>query len=160
MHPNVHWSFPGGAMGKNLPAKHRRRNRSAFDPWVGKSPWSRKWQCTPIFLPGKSHSQSSLVGYSPWGHPVGTHTMFTAALFIIIAKTVSHSVISDSVTPWTLALQAPLSMEFSRQECWGGLPFPSSGDLPPTRGQTQVSTLQADSLPSEWCILGTLYYLI
>ena len=35
-----------------------------------------------------------------------------------------------SVTPWTVALQAPLSMGFSRQECWSGLPFPSPGDLP------------------------------
>ena len=37
---------------------------------------------------------------------------------------------SDSATPWTVAYQAPLSMEFSRQEYWSGLPFPSLGDLP------------------------------
>ena len=37
---------------------------------------------------------------------------------------------SDSATPWTVALQAPLSMGFSRQEYWSGLPFPSPGDLP------------------------------
>ena len=40
------------------------------------------------------------------------------------------SVVSDSVTPWTVALQAPLSMGFSRQEYWSGLPFPLPGDLP------------------------------
>ena len=40
------------------------------------------------------------------------------------------SVVSDSVTPWTVACQAPLSMGFSRQEYWSGLPFPSAGDLP------------------------------
>ena len=34
------------------------------DPWVGKTPWKRKWQPTPLFLPGKSHGQRSLVGYS------------------------------------------------------------------------------------------------
>ena len=34
----------------------------------GKIPWSRKWQPTPVFLPGKFHDQRSLVGYSPWGH--------------------------------------------------------------------------------------------
>ena len=39
-------------------------------------------------------------------------------------------VISDSATPWPVACQVPLSMEFSRQEYWSGLPFPSSGDLP------------------------------
>ena len=35
--------------------------------WVGKIPWRRKWQPTPVFLPGKPHGQRSLVGYSPWG---------------------------------------------------------------------------------------------
>ena len=35
--------------------------------WVGKIPWGRKWQPTPVFLPGESHGQRSLVGYSPWG---------------------------------------------------------------------------------------------
>ena len=42
-----------------------RRHR--FNPWVGKIPWRRKWQLIPVFLPGKSHGQRSLVGYSPWG---------------------------------------------------------------------------------------------
>ena len=39
-----------------------------FDPWVGKIPWRRAWQPTPVFLPGESHRQRSLAGYSPWGH--------------------------------------------------------------------------------------------
>ena len=43
-----------------------RRHR--FDPWVGKIPWRRKWQPTPVFLPAKSNGQRSPVGYSPWGH--------------------------------------------------------------------------------------------
>ena len=37
---------------------------------------------------------------------------------------------SDSVTPWTVACLAPLSLGFARKECWSGLPFPTSGDLP------------------------------
>ena len=37
------------------------------NPWVGKIIWRRKWQSTPIFLPGKSHGQRSLAGYNPWG---------------------------------------------------------------------------------------------
>ena len=49
---------------KRLPAMRR----PAFDPWVGKIPWRRKWQPTPVFLPGESHGQRSLVGYSPQGH--------------------------------------------------------------------------------------------
>ena len=39
-----------------------------FDPWVRKISWRRKWQSTPVFLPGEFHGQRSLVGYSPWGH--------------------------------------------------------------------------------------------
>ena len=39
-----------------------------FDPWVGKIPWSRKWQLTPVFSPGKFHRQRSLEGYSLCGH--------------------------------------------------------------------------------------------
>ena len=39
-----------------------------FDPWVGKIPWIRKWQPTPMLLPGKSHGWRSPVGYSLWGH--------------------------------------------------------------------------------------------
>ena len=40
--------------------------RPGFSPWVGKIPWKRKWQPTPVFLPGKSYGQRSLSGYSPW----------------------------------------------------------------------------------------------
>ena len=41
--------------------------RPRFNPWVGKIPWRRVWQSTPVFLPGKSHGQRTLAGYSPWG---------------------------------------------------------------------------------------------
>ena len=50
----------------------------------------------------------------------------------------SHSVVSDSVIPWTVPCQAPLSMEFSRQEYWSGLPFPSPGIFP-TQGSNPGS---------------------
>ena len=52
-------------------------------------------------------------------------------------------------TPWTVAHKAPQSMEFSRQEYWSGLPFPSPGDLPNPGMEPGSPTLQADSLPSE-----------
>ena len=42
--------------------------RHRLNPWVGEIPWRRKWQPTPVFLPGESHGQRRLVGYSPWGH--------------------------------------------------------------------------------------------
>ena len=53
------------------------------------------------------------------------------------------------MTPWTVAHQAPLSMEFSRQEYWSGLPFPSPGDLPDLGIEPGSPALQANSLLSE-----------
>ena len=53
------------------------------------------------------------------------------------------------MTPWTVAHQAPLSMGFSRQEYWSGLPFPSPGDLPDPGTKPGSSASQADALPSE-----------
>ena len=52
--------FPGSSAVKNPPA-----NAGRLDPWVGKIPWRRKWQPTPVFFPGESHGQRSLAGYSP-----------------------------------------------------------------------------------------------
>ena len=52
-------------------------------------------------------------------------------------------------TPWTIAYQAPQSMEFSRQEDWSGLPFPSPGDLPDLGTEPGSPALQADALLSE-----------
>ena len=55
---------------------------------------------------------------------------------------------SDSfATPWTVVHQPPLSMGFSRQEYWSGLPFPSPGDLPDPRIKPESPSLQAESLP-------------
>ena len=50
--------FPGGSEVKAS---------AVWETWVGKIPWGRKWQPTPVFLPGESHGWRSLVGYSPWG---------------------------------------------------------------------------------------------
>ena len=58
----------GGASGKEPICQCRRQNRYGFDPWVGKIPWRRKWQPTPVFLPGESHGRRSLAGYSPQSH--------------------------------------------------------------------------------------------
>ena len=52
-------------------------------------------------------------------------------------------------TPWTVAYQAPLSMRFSRQEYWSGLPFPSPGDLPDLGIKPGSPALEADALTSE-----------
>ena len=60
-------------MVKNLPVFRR----CGFDSWVRKILWRRKWQPTPIFLPGKSHGQRSLLGYSPWGYKRVGHDLAT-----------------------------------------------------------------------------------
>ena len=51
--------YTGGASGKEM-------LEMGFDPWVGKIPWRRAWQPTPVFLPGETHGQRSLARYSPW----------------------------------------------------------------------------------------------
>ena len=53
--------------GKEPACQCRKHKRRGFDPWVGKIPWRRAWQRTPVFLPGESHGQRSLAGCSPWG---------------------------------------------------------------------------------------------
>ena len=57
----LHWASLVAQMVKNC----LRCRRLGFDPWVGKIPWRRAWQPTSVFLPGESHGQRSLVGYSP-----------------------------------------------------------------------------------------------
>ena len=72
----VSTGFLGGASGKESACQCRRHG---FDPWVGKIPWRRKWQPTPVFLPGKSPGQRNVVSYSPWackrvGHDWAQHS--------------------------------------------------------------------------------------
>ena len=57
--------FPGGSDSEESLQQWRRLG---LHPWVGKIPWRREWQPTPVFLPRKFHGHRSLVGYSPWGH--------------------------------------------------------------------------------------------
>ena len=75
----------GSPDGKSLCQQCRR---PYLDPWIGKIPWRRKWQPTPVLLPGKSHGQRSLIGYSPWGHKESDtteqlHFHFSLVLFLI-----------------------------------------------------------------------------
>ena len=62
----VRWQ--GGTIGKDLPANAGDMTVAVSIPGSGRCPWRRKWQPTPVFLPGKFHGQRSLTGYSPWGH--------------------------------------------------------------------------------------------
>ena len=59
------------------PPQCRRLKRRRFNPWVGKVPWRRAWQFTPVFLPGESHGQRSLVDHSPYRHQESDTTKAT-----------------------------------------------------------------------------------
>ena len=55
---------PDGSTGKESVCQYRRHKRCGFDPWGKEDPLEKKWQPTPVFLPGKFHGQRSLAGYS------------------------------------------------------------------------------------------------
>ena len=72
------WGCPGGAGGKESTCQCRRHR---FDPWIGKMPWSRKWQSTSVFLPGKFQGQRSLTSCSSWDHKRVGHNLVTKQQF-------------------------------------------------------------------------------
>ena len=67
---SLYWEriVPWWLSGKESTCQCRRHRRCRFNPCVRQIPWRRNWQATPVFLPGISHGQMSLVGYSPRGH--------------------------------------------------------------------------------------------
>ena len=67
----------------------------------------------------------------------------------VLVVCVFKSQVSPFATPWTVACQAPLSMGFSRQEYWSGLPYPPPGDLPNPRIEPRSPASPADSLPGK-----------
>ena len=69
----LYTGFPGGSVVESA----CQCKKLGFDPWVGKILQGRKWQPTPVFLPGKSHGQRSLIGYSPWGRKRVGHDLAT-----------------------------------------------------------------------------------
>ena len=64
---SIVWACQVALVVKNPPANAGDTTRPSFDPWVGTVPWRRAWQPIPVFLPGQSQGQRSLVGYSSWG---------------------------------------------------------------------------------------------
>ena len=87
--------FPGGSVVKNLPAVQETR----FDPRARKIPWRRKWQPIPIFLPGKSHGQRSLVGYSPWSWKESNTAEWITLHHLRASVQLGRSVVSNSLWP-------------------------------------------------------------
>ena len=64
----MNWASQVALVVKEPTCQCRRRRRHGFDPWVGKTPWRRAWQPTPVFLPGESQGRGSLVGCRLCGH--------------------------------------------------------------------------------------------
>ena len=93
---------------KNLPTICRRHRSPRFNPWVRKILWRRKWQPTPVFLPGKSHGQWNLAGYSPKGCKESNMTDHMYAYTHTHTHTHTHTqsasrfVFSAMVDPWTM----------------------------------------------------------
>ena len=82
---SVFWyGFPSG---KEPACRYRRQKRCAFYAWIMTILRRRKWQITPVFLPGESHGQRSLVGYSPWGHKELDTTEWLTLSCIILKHT-------------------------------------------------------------------------
>ena len=110
----------------------------------------RKWLLGSGFLFSSHRRTQNLVilTYGQLGpHPTLKGSSGSICYRIKGGKSLSH--VWPFATPWAVAYQAPLSMEFSRQEYWSELPFPSPGDLPDPGIEPGSPTLQADALPSE-----------
>ena len=76
--------LPWWFRGKESACQCRRRR---FSFWVSKIPWRKKWQPSPVFLPGKSHGQRSLAGCSAWGHKRVGHDLATKQPQQLLRKT-------------------------------------------------------------------------
>ena len=101
---------------------HCRRNRRLrFGPWVRKIPWRRKWQCTPVFLPGKFHGQRNLLCYSSWGHKESdmTEQLNTHIFGYWIKSRVSRHSHRNSLEILTSPTFYPRICSVKKGTCWG-----------------------------------------
>ena len=101
--------FPGGSSGQEAACQGRRQTRCGFNPWVGKIPGRKKWEATPVFLPGESHGQRSLVGYSPRGHRESDMIKHTSSSSIIILLVIFPCM---SINICFMYLIAPVSVTY------------------------------------------------
>ena len=90
--------------------------------WVRKIPCSRAWKSTPVFLPGESQGQRSLVGYSPWGRKESDTTEWIILCFIVYSKLTTAAIVSHSQTFCELQLSCVVSctlpQSYCSSHCW------------------------------------------
>ena len=96
-------ALPSSTTAKEPACQRRRCRRQGFHPWVTEIPWRRKWQPTPVFLPGESHGRRSVVGYSPWGRKQldmtkQLHFLFLSFLYLWILSLRLHG--ADGTLPF------------------------------------------------------------
>ena len=138
--------------------------RHGLDPWVKKIPWRRKWKSTPVFLPGKSHGQRSLAGYSPWGHKRVGHDLTTKQQHFyhgagrhIFWKSPPNTanfplhVISPDWFPWT-----PLDARKAQKQ--GSSTFWPSGEV--GSSLTQKDEGAGHWLGSQQCLVQKLHLIV
>ena len=91
-----------------------------FDPWISKILWRGKWRPTPVFLPGKSHGQRNLVGYSSWDRRVGHDWATSLIIFFwtsLVAQRVKHLPVMQETWVQSLGQEDPLEQEMATHSC-------------------------------------------
>ena len=134
--------LPTWLSGKESACQYRNHR---YDPWIAKIPWRRKWQPTPVFLPGKFHGQRSLVGYSPWGNKESdmtehsTHTAFFMVQFshpyMTTGKTIALTIWTfvSKVMPLFFNMMSRFVMAFLPRSIFLWLQSPSAVILEPPK---------------------------
>ena len=140
-----------------MPAKSPVMSNSVT-PWTVACQAPRPWNSPSKSTGVGCHALLQDIFPTQWSNPhllhplcqVGSLPLAPPGKSIMVYSEVkSLSRVRLFVTPWMVAYQAPQSMEFSRQEYWSGLPFPSPGDLPNPGIEPRSPALQTDALPSE-----------
>ena len=153
------WDFPGGSDGK---ASVYNAGDLGSIPGLGRFPGEGNDNPSSTLAWKIPWTEELGAGYCPWGHKESDtterlhfsfHMVGTALAMRIGGGLVAKSCLSNLMTlatSWTVACQAPLSMGFSRQEYWSGLPFSSPGDLPDPGIKPRSPALQAGRFFTNW----------
>ena len=118
-----------------------------FDPWVEKILWRRKWQPTLEFSPDRGAWEATVHGVAK-----DRTQLSSVTLWLVCACVCLFTRVQLFVTPWPVARQAPLTMGFSRQTHWSGLPFPFFRKSSQPRDQTHISFVS--------CIAGGFFITV
>ena len=136
-----HWEISINNWAHQLPRWYSGKEstwqcRRWFDPWGGKIPWRRKWQPTPVLLPGKVHGQRRLAGYRPWGGKE--------------LKTTEHTFLLPT-SKWTQAVQTHVVQGCSMNQSYEPRSAYKPRFLPPSSHASSSHTLKNNTLCMIYC---------